>query len=395
LDLYEIKDSLEKHLSEKTNELFDLQDKIYLYDLTNTYFEGRRVKSKLAKYGRSKEKRSDCKLVVLALVVNVEGFIKYSNIFEGNTSDNATLPRIIDNLRSQTSEEKRAIVVIDAGIATNDNLKLIQAKGYDYVCVSRSKIKDYTVNKDGVIRHLMTKNNQFITLQKIEKEEEIDYVLKVKSTGKQAKESSMKSKFEDNFLVEINKIKSSLDKKNGIKRAEKVNQRIGRAIEKYPSAAKFFDIKVVVNNEIATGIEYTKKKYSELDDQELGCYFIKTNLNTENEISLWTIYNSIREIESTFRCLKNNLDLRPVYHKNDNATMAHLHLGILAYWLVNTIRHQLKQQKINHNWQEIVRITNTQKIVTSSGQNKDDEIMYIRRCTEPSDKVKQIYTALN
>ncbi len=395
MDLYEIKDSLEKHLSEKTNELFDLQDKIYLYDLTNTYFEGRRVKSKLAKYGRSKEKRSDCKLVVLALVVNVEGFIKYSNIFEGNTSDNATLPRIIDNLRSQTSEEKRAIVVIDAGIATNDNLKLIQAKGYDYVCVSRSKIKDYTVNKDGVIRHLMTKNNQFITLQKIEKEEEIDYVLKVKSTGKQAKESSMKSKFEDNFLVEINKIKSSLDKKNGIKRAEKVNQRIGRAIEKYPSAAKFFDIKVVVNNEIATGIEYTKKKYSELDDQELGCYFIKTNLNTENEISLWTIYNSIREIESTFRCLKNNLDLRPVYHKNDNATMAHLHLGILAYWLVNTIRHQLKQQKINHNWQEIVRITNTQKIVTSSGQNKDDEIMYIRRCTEPSDKVKQIYTALN
>ena len=244
MDLYEIKDSLEKHLSEKTNELFDLQDKIYLYDLTNTYFEGRRVKSKLAKYGRSKEKRSDCKLVVLALVVNVEGFIKYSNIFEGNTSDNATLPRIIDNLRSQTSEEKRAIVVIDAGIATNDNLKLIQAKGYDYVCVSRSKIKDYTVNKDGVIRHLMTKNNQFITLQKIEKEEEIDYVLKVKSTGKQAKESSMKSKFEDNFLVEINKIKSSLDKKNGIKRAEKVNQRIGRAIEKYPSAAKFFDIKV-------------------------------------------------------------------------------------------------------------------------------------------------------
>lgn len=394
LNLYKIKDSLEKHLSSKTNELFDLQDKIYLYDLTNTYFEGRKLDSKLANFGRSKEKRSDCKLVVLALVVNVEGFIKYSNIFEGNTTDNTTLPQIIDNLRTQTSEEKRAVVVIDAGIATEENLKLIQVKGYDYVCVSRSKIKDYTINKDGEIRHIMTKDNQFITLQKVEKQTETDYILKVKSTGKQAKERSMKSKFENRFLEELGKINASLTKKYGVKKADKVNQRIGRMIEKYPSAAKFYDIEVLVEKDIVTKIIYQKKKSSELHDQELGCYFIKTNLNTENELSLWTIYNSIREIESTFRCLKNDLDLRPIYHKNDDATMAHLHLGILAYWLVNTVRYQLKQQKINHNWQEIVRITNTQKIVTTYGQNKDDEIIYVRRCTEPNEKVKQIYNAL-
>jgi hypothetical protein len=394
LNLYKIKDSLEKHLSTKTNELFDLQDKIYLYDLTNTYFEGRKLDSKLANFGRSKEKRSDCKLVVLALVVNVEGFIKYSNIFEGNTADNTTLPQIIDNLRIQTSDEKRAIVVIDAGIATEDNLAILKAKGYDYVCVSRTKIKDYTIIHDGAIRHLMTKDNQIITLQKVEKEKETDYILKVKSTGKQAKESSMKSKFENRFLEELGKINASLIKKHGVKKTDKVNQRIGRMIEKYPSAAKFYDIEVLVEKDIVTKIIYQKKKSSELNDQELGCYFIKTNLNTENELSLWTIYNSIREIESTFRCLKNDLDLRPIYHKNDDATMAHLHLGILAYWLVNTVRYQLKQQKINHNWQEIVRITNTQKIVTTYGQNKDDEIIYVRRCTEPNEKVKQIYNAL-
>lgn len=149
LKLYDIKDTLESHLSVKTNELFDLQDKIYLYDLTNTYFEGRKVKSKLANFGRSKEKRSDCKLVVLALVVNVEGLIKYSNVFEGNTTDCNTLPSIIDNLRKQTSDDKRAVVVIDAGIATEENLELIKSKGYDYVCVSRSKIKNYSVSADG------------------------------------------------------------------------------------------------------------------------------------------------------------------------------------------------------------------------------------------------------
>ncbi len=120
----------------------------------------------MANFGRSKEKRSDCKLVVLALVVNVEGFIKYSNIFEGNTTDNTTLPQIIDNLRTQTSQEKRAVVVIDVGIATEENLKLIQVKGYDYVCVSRLKIKDYTVISNGTIRHLMTKTTNLSLCKK-------------------------------------------------------------------------------------------------------------------------------------------------------------------------------------------------------------------------------------
>jgi hypothetical protein len=395
LKLFKIKDNLEKHLSKKTNELFDLQDKIYLYDLTNTYFEGRKVKSKIAHFGRSKEKRSDCKLVVLALVVNVEGFIKYSNIFEGNTADSATIPKIIDNLRAQTSDEKRAIVVIDAGISTEENLALIQAKGYDYVCVSRSKIKNYTINPEGDIRHLMTKNKELITLQKVEKATETDYILKVKSTGKQAKERSMKSKFEERFLEELNKINGSLTKKHGVKKSDKVHQRIGRVIEKYPSVAKFYEIEVEVENLMATQINYKKKDTSAIDDQELGCYFIKTNLNTEDELSIWTIYNSIREIESAFRCLKSDLDLRPIYHKNDDTTMAHLHLGILAYWVVNTIRHQLKQEKITDNWQEIVRITNTQKVVTTYGKNKEDEMIYVRRCTEPNEHLMKLYQCLN
>jgi hypothetical protein len=394
LNLYKVKDHLEKHLSKKTNELFDLQDKIYLYDLTNTYFEGQKRKSNLAKFGRSKEKRSDCKLVVLAMVVNVEGFIKYSNIFEGNMSDSQSLPKIIDNLRLQTSTEKRAIIVLDAGISTDENLKTIKAKGYDYVCVSRSKIKDYSIDPQGYVRNLTTKNKQSISLQKVITEQTTDYVLKIKSTAKQAKERSMKSKFEELFIEQINKIKSSLTKKYGVKKADKVNQRIGRAIEKYPSAAKFYEINVITNKELVTEILCSKKSTSEVDDQELGSYFIKTSLDTQNETSLWTIYNAIREIESTFRCLKTDLDLRPIYHKNDDATMAHLHLGVLGYWLVNTIRHQLKQQKINYSWQEIVRITNTQKIITTTGQNKDNEVIYIRRCTEPNQKVKTLYQAL-
>ena len=128
--MYGEKEALEQHLSVRTTELFDIEDKIMLYDLTNTYFEGRKEGSQLAQFGRSKEKRSDAKLVVLALVVNPEGFIKYSSVLQGNMSDPKTLDGMINSLRIKTSSSaKKALVVIDAGIATDDNLAMIKDKG--------------------------------------------------------------------------------------------------------------------------------------------------------------------------------------------------------------------------------------------------------------------------
>ena len=147
LHLYKVKDKIEKHLSRRTNELFYLEDKIILYDLTNTYFEGEKRNSRLAKFGRSKEKRSDAKLVVLALVVNTEGFIKYSSVLQGNIADCQTLSAMIEKLASHTWGHK-AVVVLDAGIATGENLEMITQKGYKYLCVRRTKLKDYQVVPD-------------------------------------------------------------------------------------------------------------------------------------------------------------------------------------------------------------------------------------------------------
>ena len=122
---------------------------------------------------------------------------------------------------------------------------------------------------------------------------------------------------------------------------------------------------------------------------------MRTSLDLKDEQTFWTIYNIIREIEYTFRALKTDLDLRPIYHKTDEASMAHLHLGLLAYWLVATIRYQLKQKGYKHDWREIVRTMNTQKCVTTSVENIRDEVISIRQCTEPSENVKQIYDLLN
>ena len=202
--LYREKGNLETYLSEKTNELFDLEDKIILYDLTNTYFEGAKRTSKLARFGRSKEKRNDCPLMVLALVVNVEGFIKYSAVYKGNTADCKTLGDMIDNLRTVTSvSEKRAIVVIDAGIATAENLEILRQKGYDYVCVSRSNLKKYTEATSAPVS-IKDNKGRVIELREVVVENcDSEYYLKVDSPQKVLKESSMNNLFVQRFEEEL------------------------------------------------------------------------------------------------------------------------------------------------------------------------------------------------
>lgn len=396
--LYKEKDSLEKHLSKTTNELFDLQDKIILYDLTNTYFEGEKRKSNLARFGRSKEKRNDCPLIVLALVVNVEGFVKYSSIYQGNMTDCKTLGNVIDHLRTATSRcDSRSIVVIDAGIATEENLLLIKSKGYDYVCVSRSNLKKYKeVDGTPTIR-VKDKKNRDIELIRLQGKNDSEYYLKVTSEGKKFTETSMKSLFQQRFEDGLASIAASLNKKSGVKRYDKVCERIGRLKQKYPSTHRLYKIDVEKNEkDICTSVKWEQiPKIAQAKEQDAGVYFLRSNLKEPDEKLIWTIYNSIRNIESSFRTLKTDLDLRPIFHKSDEATQAHLHLGILAYWIVNTVRFQLKKQNINSEWREIIRIMNTQKCVTTTAINNKEQIISVRRCSEPEEKAKQIYDALN
>lgn len=190
--LYAEKEALEQHLSVRTNELFDIEDKIILYDLTNTYFEGRKQGSNLAKYGRSKEKRNDVKLVVLTLVVNPEGFIKYSSILEGNMADSKTLEGMIDKLRTKTSvSARKALVVIDAGIANDDNLEMIKEKGNNYLSVSRSGLKDYHVEAGATTVTVTDNKKQKIDLCHVISSRNTNYYLKVESHPKELKERSM------------------------------------------------------------------------------------------------------------------------------------------------------------------------------------------------------------
>jgi len=402
--LYREKDGLENHLSRKTNEMFDLEDKIILYDLSNTYFEGEMRESDLARHGRSKEKRSDCPLVVLALVVNVEGFIKYSAIYEGNMADCNTLGNMIDKLVSATTatpvtdDKKKRIVVIDAGIATEENLKMITGKGYDYVCVSRSSLKKYTVMEGSLPVVVYDHKRRPIELIQVQTPEATDseYYLKVTSPSKALKESSMNNQFCTRYEEGLAQIVKGITSKGGVKKYDRVNQRIGRLAQKYPSVHSLYEINLEKNaKDICTSMTYEKKNQLAIERKNTyGVYFLRTSIEDANENLVWTVYNCIREIESSIRCLKSDLDLRPIFHKTDDATQAHIHLGLIAYWIVNTIRYQLKGKGLTSDWRELVRVMNTQKCVTTSMNNDKGQRLSIRCCSQPTEKVRLIYSVL-
>ena len=188
---------------------------------------------------------NDCPLVVLALVVNVEGFIKYSAIYQGNMSDSRTLPDMIEKLRVETSENaSRALVVMDAGITTEENLKLIKSKGYDYICVSRSNLKKYKDIENSFPVTVRDNKNREITLQKVVTEKDSEYYLKIVSPFKALKEDAMRNQFQDRFEEGLNRIAGSLIKKSGVKRYDKVCERIGRLKQKYPSVYRMYSIEL-------------------------------------------------------------------------------------------------------------------------------------------------------
>src|SRR5690606_29574380 len=344
-----------------------------------------------------KKKRNDARLMVLALVINIHGFIKYSCIHEGNLADVDSLSFMIDKLSGCTNAE-HPIVVLDAGIASENNLKMIRAKGYHYICVSRTRLKDYKSVPGRLTVLLETKSKRQVRLKAVTTgTSQTDYYLEVASQDKYDTQQSMCRQFEERFEQELKKIEQSLSRKGGVKKIDKVHQRIGRARQKYPSVQHYYDIEVKTTEDKlkATELLWSKNggKY-EQKENTLGIYFLKTSLSLIDEVMVWNIYNTIREIESSFRCLKTDLDLRPIYHKSDAGTMAHLHLGLLAYWLVNTIRFKLKANGINSSWREIVRIGNTQKVITTCGTNKAGVVIGVRKCSEPIEVLKNIQSIL-
>jgi transposase len=385
------REALEKHLREKERNLFSLGERIILYDLTNTYFEGQTKQNKKAKRGRSKDKQNGRPLVTLGLVIDELGFPKKTEIFSGNISEGNTLLEMVDRL-CEKKDKKDTTVVFDAGIAKEENLRLLRNQGYQYVCVARNHPIEVTeIKRDGLITIKKDKQNK-VEVQLVKAGNE--HILYCKSSAKEQKEQAMKGLFQKRFEDELRQIEQALKKKGGIKRYEKVVERIGRLKERYALIGQYYTINVTEHKGIAIKLTWRLEKAERCEERFSGSYFLRTSRTDLNEKELWSLYIMLTNVENAFRSLKHELELRPVYHQKENRSDGHLFITIMAYHLLNSIQHKLKANNIHMEWRRVREYLSNHTRITTAMTTKEGNRIYLRNSSTPEPFHRRIYSAL-
>jgi transposase len=386
------RDDLEEYLSCKEKTLFNLRETIVLYDLTNTFLEGTGKLNKKALCGVSKEKRSDCPLVTLGLVLDGDGFPKRSRVFEGNVSEGKTLEKMLLVLEKEPLVIK-PLIVFDAGIAVENNLKWLRNNHYEYLAVSRRRKRG--VPEELAARMVTVKeDNESLVRAVLENDEETKEVLVwCHSLLKEKKEEGIKHLFRQRFEEGLKKIEAGLTKKNGRKVYEKVIERIGRLKERYSRTARHFEIAVQKNDkDRATSLSWSVKEDLEKTD---GVYCLRTNRQGLNEQALWDCYNTIRDVEDAFRCMKSDLGFRPIRHHIERRSDGHLFITVLAYHILHAIRFKLRNKGIHDSWSTIRERLSMHTRNTTTLKKEDGKVIHIRKSSRPEPHQKIIYDALN
>jgi transposase len=401
--LYTISDTLLKHqaaleafLAAEEQTLFDLNRSIVLYDLTNTYFEGQCAKNPKAQFGRSKEKRSDCPLVTLGLVLDGNGFPLGSQVFPGNASEPATLSLMLDGLHGKKSlPGEKPVIIMDAGIASTDNIAWLTKHDYLYLVVSRERDVQDPRDQDHTVLVRDIGQSSVSVYRTIDAETQ-ETRLYCYSEQKAKKEQAIRNRFHVRLEEALDKLNAGLGKKGTVKNYVKILERIGRLREKNSRVAQDYRIEVLANDEKnnAIRIDWLREPKSAEKDQHCGVYCLRTNIPDWSEEHLWTTYIMLTEIEATFRSLKTDLGLRPVFHHKEDRVTGHLFITLLAYHLVHTLRYQLKQQGIHLSWDSIRNIMSTQQRITLILPTDDKITIHLRTTTQVEARQKQLYTAL-
>ena len=409
--LLEHKDKIEQHLYDKTKQIFEYDETITLYDLTNTFFEGDASNIEKAKRGRSKEKRSDAKIITLAVVLDSSGFIKNSKIFSGNVSEPSTLKTMISDLKVVKTKNTNgktlfttntnSLVVMDAGIASQDNIDFLIDEGYEYLVVSRKRDKQFDESKANIVK-VDKDNNAIVRAQKVEIKNDAGEVQEIElychSKPREAKENSMQDRVQTKFVEALEYLKDGLTKIKRMKKYDKVLQKVGSIKSDNSTISKYYDIAVKKDPDSDNALNILWKEKIGTDDKSAmnGVYCLRTNNTTMDEKTLWKTYTTLTDLESVFRTLKSELGLRPIYHKTQKRVDAHLFITTLAYTIIHTIRYKLKSNNINYSWSTIRDIVSSQVRITTTANCKDGQILYLRQSSLlTNEKQKEIYNTLN
>lgn len=389
--LLDHKEEIEAALSERERTLFSLEERIILYDLTNTYFESAVGGSKKKRYGRSKEKRNDCPVVTLGLVIDGEGFPKRSEVFEGNVKEWETLRGMVSRLAGKGSGGEKKTIIIDAGIAKEENLRHLRGEGYDYICVARNKPLD-EAPRQGFVTVRYTEGNK-VEVSVVREEGEV--VLFCRSEKKRRKEEAIQTLFQERFEGELERIRGALYKKGGTKRYPKVLARIGRAQERYKKVAHFYDIDVESENGKAVDVKWRMKPQLDIEERFSGTYYLRTSRTDLSAEEIWNLYILLTDVEDSFRSMKGELGLRPNYHQKDRRIEGHLFITVLAYHMVACIQWYLHKKGIYMRWATIRHYLSAQTRVTTELTTREGKQIILRNTTEPEPFHKMVADALS
>jgi len=390
--LLPLKDALENHFEIIESQFHGYKSTLALYDLTNTYMEGQNQSNPKATYGLSKEKRNDCPLVTMGLVMNEYGFLHRTSILPGNASEPKTLEEMIEKLSVHKSLIKPTII-LDAGIATKDNLAWLRGSGYTYVVSAREQAP--SMNLEGELVDVGDLNN-FVKAALIKSEDDIEEKwLYCESEAKAAVASEMKQSFKKRFENELKKLSEGLSKPKGRKKYTKIIERIGRLKERHKRISGCYEVNIIAseNGSLATAIEW-KVIEEKMNDKLTGSYFLRTNLINMGAKELWQLYNILRRVEDAFRFMKSSLGLRPVYHQKERRVDGHLWITIIAYHLIQHCLYQLNKQGITYQWKTIRKMMMSRVRVTMQAKTEEGKTLYHRSSTKAEGEQKEIYKAL-
>ncbi len=369
--------------------LFNLEETVTLYDLTNTYFEGEAAGNPKACRGRSKEKRSDCPLLTLGLVLDGSGFVRRSKTFAGNVTEGTTLADMLAGLGAPHG----ALVVMDAGIATEENLAWLVAQGYRYLVVRRGGTRQFDATQAVTIE---TAGGEPLRLQKELSKDGKEVQLHCHSAGREAKETAMVTRFTERFEAGLQKLVDGLKNPRSQKSHDKLLERVGRLKAQSHGASQHYTVTLITDetSKQVMDITWQKSLVPGTMATHPGVYCLRTNELNWDEETLWRTYTLLTDLESVFRSLKSELGLRPVFHSKEDRSDGHLFITVLAYQCVQVLRRTLKAAGIHDSWNTLRQTLSVQRRVTASFRRKDGRTLHVRKCTVAEPALMTIYNTL-
>ncbi len=345
------KNALEKHLKERLGQIFKLEYDLLLFDITSTYFEGACQENKEARFGYSRDKRSDCKQVCIALVVSREGIPLGYEVFAGNRKDATTVEEIIKKIEDQYGRADR-IWVMDRGMVSEKTLALLQSEGRRYIIgTPRGLIGQYQAQLSS--EEGWQEIAEGLSAKLIGAEQDRERLLLCRSVARGEKEKAMLERFEQKLEEGLKKLAKSCSGKRRW-REETVQRRIGALQNKNSRAKSLFKIKVGAREDGGATVEWEKlEQRAKWATLKAGCYVLRTNVAGTVE-ELWRTYMQLTEAEAAFRIQKNDLRIRPIWHQKQERVGAHILVCFLAYVLWKTLAQMCKAAKIGNEPRKVI-----------------------------------------